>query len=407
VKLNKTTAQAWRSLRRYRLRTLLMMLGVVIGIASLAILASIGESTKQDTMRRFKNMLGTFDTVIVRPGGGRSRGMPTLVTVPPTLRFDDAKAIATQLPQIKAVAEVQNAFDIDVKYRDRGASPAIFGVSPNWLTLRGEDVADGAFFHDDQNTSLARVAVIGTDVRKELFADEDPLGKTLRVADVPFEVIGTLKSRGAGPAGASLDNIVLIPVNTAARRLFNRAFLTMLVAQIKDPEQSTEGVAAVTALLRERHHIRPPALDDFTVTSPAATMAQVLRAGSTLRRILTGVAVMALLISGIVIMSLMSISVSERRNEIGVRRSVGAARSDIIMQFLSEAVLVATAGGFAGLVLGWGGLELVTSMRRLPRVLLWQPFVASIAVSLLVGVVFGIYPAWKASQTDPVKALRS
>jgi putative ABC transport system permease protein len=407
MKLNKTAAQALRSLRRYRLRTLLMMLGVVIGIASLAILASIGESTKQDTMRRFKNMLGTFDTVIVRPGGGRSRGMPTLVTVPPTLRFDDGKAIATQLPQIKAVAEVQNAFDIDVKYRDRSASPAIFGVSPIWLTLRGEDVADGAFFNDDQNRSLARVAVIGADVRKELFADEDPLGKTLRLADVPFEVIGTLKSRGAGPAGASLDNIILIPVNTASRRLFNRDFLTMLVAQVKNPEQSTEGVAAVTALLRERHHIRPPALDDFTVTSPAATMAQVLRAGSTLTRILTGVAVMALLISGIVIMSLMSISVSERRNEIGVRRSVGAARTDIVMQFLSEAVLVATAGGLAGLVLGWGGLELVIGMRRLPRVLLWQPLAASIAVSLLVGIVFGIYPAWKASQTDPVKALRS
>jgi len=407
VKLKKTTAQALRSLRRYRLRTLLMMLGVFIGIASLAILASIGESTKQDTMRRFKNMLGTFDTVIVRPGGGRSRGMPTLVTVPPTLRFDDAKAIATQLPQIKAVAEVQNAFDIDVKYRDRSASPAIFGVSPNWLTLRGEDVADGAFFNDDQNTSLARVAVIGTDVRRDLFPDEDAIGKTLRVADVPFAVIGTLKSRGAGPAGASLDNIILIPVNTASRRLFNRDFLTMLVAQVKDPEQSTESVAAVTALLRERHHIRPPALDDFTVTSPAATMAQVVRAGSTLTRILTGVAAMALLISGIVIMSLMSISVSERSNEIGVRRSVGAARSDIVMQFLSEAVLVATAGGLAGLVLGWGGLELVTSMRRLPRVLLWQPFVASIALSLLVGIVFGIYPAWKASQTDPVKALRS
>jgi putative ABC transport system permease protein len=407
MKLNKTAAQAFRSLRRYRLRTLLMMAGVVIGIASLAILASIGESTKQDTMRRFKNMLGTFDTVIVRPGGGRSRGMPTLVTVPPTLRFDDAKAIVTQLPQIKAVAEVQNAFDIDVKYRDRSASPAIFGVSSNWLALRGEDVIDGVFFSEEQNTSLARVAVIGTEVRRDLFPDEDPLGKTLRVAGVPFEVIGTLKSRGAGPAGASLDNIVLIPVNTAARRLFNRDFLTMLVAQLKDPEQNTESVAAVTALLRERHQIRPPALDDFTVTSPAATLAQVLRAGSTLRRILTGVAVMALLISGIVIMSLMSISVSERRNEIGVRRSVGAARSDIIMQFLSEAMLVATAGGLAGVFLGWGGLELVTSMRGLPRVLLWQPFVTSIAVSLLVGIVFGIYPAWKASQTDPVKALRS
>ncbi len=406
MKLNKVAAQAVRSVRRYRLRTLLMMAGVVVGIASLAILTSIGESTKQDTMRRFKNMLGTFDTVIVRPGGGRSRGMPTLVTVPPTLRFEDAQAIATQLPQIKAVAEVQNAFDIDVKYRDRSASPAVFGVSPNWLALRGEDVADGAFFNLEQNDSLARVAVIGADVRKELFPDEDPLGKTLRVGDVPFQVIGLLKSRGAGPAGASLDNLILIPVNTASRRLFNRDFLTMLVAQVRNP-QSTEGVTAVTLLLRERHHIRPPALDDFTVTSPATTMAQVTRAGSTLTRILSGVAVMALLIGGIVIMSLMSISVSERRNEIGIRRSVGAARTDIILQFLSEAVLVATAGGMAGVTIGWGGLELVTRVRQLPHVLLWQPFAASLAMSFIVGAVFGIYPAWKASRTDPVNALRS
>jgi putative ABC transport system permease protein len=406
VKLTKVTAQAVRSLRRYRLRTLLMMIGVVVGIASLTTLAWIGESTKQDTMRRFKNMLGTFDTVIVRPGGGRSRGMPTLVTVPPTLRFDDAQAIATQLPQIRAVAEVQNAFDVDVKYRDRNTSPAVFGVSPNWLALRGEDVAEGAFFSDEQNNSLARVAVIGADVRKELFPDEDPLGKTLRVGDVPFQVIGLLKPRGAGPAGASLDNIILIPVNTASRRLFNRDFLTMVVAQVKDPE-SMEGVTAVTSLLRERHHLRPPALDDFTVTSPAATMAQVTRAGATLTRILTGVALMALLIGGIVIMSLMSISVSERRKEIGIRRSVGAARADIVLQFLSEAVLVATGGGVAGAILGLGGLELVTRVRQLPHVLLWQPFAASIATSLMVGLVFGIYPAWKASRADPIKALRS
>jgi putative ABC transport system permease protein len=204
-----------------------------------------------------------------------------------------------------------------------------------------------------------------------------------------------------------LDNIILIPINTASRRLFNRDFLTLLVAQVKDPSQGVESAAAVSSLLRERHHIRPPALDDFTVTSPAVTMAQVERAGSTLTRVLTGVAIMALLIGGIVIMSLMSISVSERRKEIGIRRSVGAARTDIILQFLSEAVLVAAAGGLAGVILGWGGLELVTRVRQLPRVLFWQPFAVSIAVSLVVGVVFGVYPAWKAAQTDPVKALRS
>ena len=407
MKVTKIAVQSVRSMRKFGLRTLLMMAGVVAGIASLATLTSIGESTKQDTMRRFKNMLGTFDTLIIRPGGGRSRGMPTLVTVPPTLRFDDAQAIATQLEQIKAVSEVQNAFDIGVKYRDHSTSPAIFGVSANWLALRGEEVAEGVFFGDEDNSSLSRLAVIGADVRKDLFPNEDPLGKTLRVADVPFQVIGLLKSRGAGPAGASLDNIILIPINTASRRLFNRDFLTLLVAQVKDPSQGVESAAAVSSLLRERHHIRPPALDDFTVTSPAVTMAQVERAGSTLTRVLTGVAIMALLIGGIVIMSLMSISVSERRKEIGIRRAVGAARTDIILQFLSEAVLVATAGGLAGVIFGWGGLELVTRVRQLPRVLLWQPFAVSIAVSLVVGVVFGVYPAWKAAQIDPVKALRS
>jgi putative ABC transport system permease protein len=399
--------QAVRSLRRYRLRSSLMMLGIVIGIASLAVLSSLGEATKRETMQRFKNMLGTFDAIIVRPGGGRTRGMPTLVNVPPTLRFDDAAAIASQVSEIKAVAEVQNAFDIDVKYRDRTASPAIFGVGPNWLELRGEDVADGAFFTQDQNAGLARVAVLGPDVRNQMFPDEDPLGKTIRIADVPFEVTGLLKSRGAGPAGATLDNVILVPINTASRRLFNRDYLTMLIAQVKDPERSNQATAEVAALLRQRHHIQPSALDDFTITNPAATMAQVTRAGTTLTKILTGVSAIALLIGGVVIMSLMSIAASERRKEIGVRRSVGAARPDVVQQFLFEAIFVSLAGGMAGVVLGWGGIELVTRLQKLPPILVWQPFAAAIVLSLAVGVIFGLYPAWKASKVDPIQALRS
>jgi len=407
MKAGKLLSQATRSMRRYRLRTLLMMLGIVVGIASLAVLTSIGEATKRETMQRFKNMIGTFDTIMVRPGGGRSRGMPTLVNVPPTLRFEDANAIASELPEIRAVAEMQTAFDVDVKYRDHAASPVVIGVSPNWLELRLEEVADGAFFTNEQNASLARAAVIGTDLRAALFPDEDPLGKTFRIADAPFQVIGVLKSRGAGPAGGSLDNLVLVPVNTAARRLFNRDFLTMLIAQVKDPDRSTEATDKVAALLRERHHIQPPALDDFTITNPAATMAQVSRAGSTLTKILTGVAIMALLIGGGVIMSLMSIAVSERRKEIGVRRAGGAARSDIVFQFLFEATFVALAGGIVGVVIGWGGMQLATRMQKLPPILVWRPFATAILLSLMIGLVFGIYPAWKASQIDPIQALRS
>lgn len=407
MKARKLVSQATRTMSRYRLRTILMILGIVVGIASLTVLSSIGEATKRETMQRFKNMLGTFDTIIVRPGGGRSRGMPTLVNVPPTLRFEDADAIAKDLPEIRAVAEMQTAFDVDIKYRDHAASPVVIGTTPNWLELRSEEVQEGVFYTEDQNTALARVAVIGTDVQAALFPDEDPLGKTFRVADVPFQVIGLLKSRGAGPAGGSLDNLVLIPVNTASRRLFNRDFLTMVIAQVKDPELGSEATGRVADLLRERHHIRPPALDDFTITNPAATMAQVSRAGSTLTKILTGVAAMALLIGGVVIMSLMSIAVSERRKEIGVRRSVGATSGDIVSQFLLEAALVALLGGIAGAALGWAGMELATRMQKLPQILVVRPFVAAILLSILVGVVFGIYPAWKASRLDPIQALRS
>ena len=384
-----------------------MMLGILIGIASLAILSSIGEATKRETMQRFKNMIGTSDTIIVRPGGGRSRGMPTVVNVPPTLRFEDAQAIATELPEIKAVAEVQNAFDLDIKYRDRTSSPAVFGVSPNWLALRSEEVADGAFFTAEQNEGLTRVAVLGLDVRNQLFPDEDPLGKTIRIADIPFQVIGLLKSRGAGPAGASLDNVILIPINTASRRLFNRDYLTMLLAQVKDPDHSNQATSRVAQLLRDRHHIRPPALDDFTMTNPAAVAAQVVRAGSTLTRILAGVSAMALLIGGVVIMGMMSISVAERRKEIGVRRAVGAARANVLQQFLLEAVFVALAGGIIGAGLGWGGMQLVTRLEQLPQILVWQPFAAAIGLSNAVGIVFGSYPAWRASRVDPIQALRS
>jgi putative ABC transport system permease protein len=400
--------QSLRSLRRYRLRSFFMMLGIVIGIASLAVLNSIGENTRRVTMQRFKNMLGTFDTIMVRPGGGKFRGMPTLVNVPPTLKFDDAAAIASQ-PEIKSVAEIQNAFDIDVKYRDRTASPAIFGVSPSWFGLRSDELETGSLFTDEQNTSLARVAVLGPDARRTLFADEDPIGKTIRIANVPFLVIGTLKPRGAGPAGGSLDNLIFLPVNTASRRLFNRDFLTMLIAQIKDKDenQSDQVTEKITQLLRERHHIRPPALDDFTVTNPRATMARVTRAGSTLSRILTGVAAMALLIGGIVIMGLMSIAVSERRKEIGVRRSVGATQRDILVQFLAECVLIAICGGVSGALLGWGGMELAAKIQKLPGVLVWQPFLLAIALSVIVGIGFGVYPAWRASKIDPIQALRS
>jgi putative ABC transport system permease protein len=383
-----------------------MMAGVTIGIASLMILSSIGESTRRETMKRFKNMLGTYDTVIIRPGSSKNRGMVSLTNVEPSLKFDDAGAIASQIPEIRQVAQLQNAFDIDVKYQNRSGTPAIFGVSSNWLELRGDEVAEGEFFSEDDCRSLSRVAILGADAQKQLFPDVDPIGKTIRIGDVPFVVRGVMVARGAGPAGGSLDNLIFIPVTTASKRLFNRDFLTMLIAQLKDPAQGQVAIDHIQTLLRGRHHIAQGALDDFNLTNPGAVMAQVNTLGSTLHKLLVVVAIAATGIGGIVIMSVTLIGVSERRTEIGVRRAVGASRNAILLQFLLEAVLLSFAGGILGILIGVGGTQIVARLQHLPFLLLPIAIFAASLLSIVLGLLFGVYPAWKASMTDPIDALR-
>jgi putative ABC transport system permease protein len=400
-------AMALRSLARNRLRSFFMMLGITIGIASLTALASVGEATKRETMRRFKNMLGTFDVVIVNPGGASTRGMPSVVTVPPVLDEADAQAIASEINGVSAVATMQFATDVEVKYRDRADSPSVIGVSPNWAEVRGEEVALGSGITDEDNATLARVAVIGEDLRQSLFQDEDPLGKQVRIGDVPFEVKGVLAARGVGPGGASMDNLLVIPVATASKRLFNRDYYTGMMAKLRDPAAADRAINDIRALLRERHGIVPPVEDDFTVTSPQAQVQRVVDVGSTLSRILIGVAIVATLIGGTVIMSLMLIAVSERRREIGVRRAVGARRRDILAQFLIEAVVVALAGGLLGILIGVGGTLAVTTLSNLPPTVLWPAVAGAALLAMVVGLVFGLQPAWRAANVDPIQALRS
>jgi len=399
-------ASILRTLRRNPWRGLLMMAGVAVGIASLTILTSIGESTRRETMKRFKNMLGTFDTVLIRPGSSKNRGMVSLTNVEPSLKFEDANAIAAELPEIRQVAEVQNAFDIDVKYRDRNSTPSIFGVSSNWLELRGDEVAQGAFFSEDDVRSLARVAVLGSDAQKQLFPGEDPVGKSIEIGNVPFVVRGVMVPRGAGPAGGSLDNLIFIPVTTASKRLFNRDFLTMLIAQLKDPTQGQVAVDRIASLLRSRHHIAPGALDDFNLSNPRAVMDQVTAMGSTIEKLLRIVAALATGIGGIVIMSITLIGVSERRKEIGVRRAVGASRTAILAQFLLEAVLLALGGGVTGVAIGVGGTQIVSQFQHLPFLIQPGAMLVAITLSIALGLLFGVYPALKAAGTNPIDALR-
>jgi putative ABC transport system permease protein len=385
---------------------MLMMLSVTIGIASLTILSSIGDATKSETLHRFKNMLGTFDTIIIRPGGAKSRGMVSLANIDPTLTVDDAVAIAEQ-PAIRQVAQVQNALDIDVKYRNKAESAAVFGVTANWPSLRGDQVSEGEFLDANDIAALSRVAVVGADVEAKLFPDDDPVGKTIRIGDVPFLVKGVLVPRGAGPTGASLDNVILIPVTTASKRLFNRDFLTMVIAQLKDPAASDAAITDLTALLRQRHHLAAGALDDFTVTSPRAVMAQITALGSTFETLLSIVAILATGIGGAVIMIVTLIGVSSRKSEIGLRRAAGAPRSAILIQFLGEATLLSLSGGLIGVAIGVSGTQVVSALQHLPFAIDVPAILIAVAVSLLTGLVFGVYPALRAANVDPIEALRA
>jgi len=398
---------ALRTLRRNPLRSLFMMLGVAVGIASLIAMASVGEATRQETLRQFKRMVGTFDTIIIQPGSAKTRGMPSLTSVEPTLRFEDATAIAAEIPNVRRVAREQSAFDIDVQSRDRTTTTSIWGVSEDWMEIRGDEVSVGRGISAEDVETLARIVVIGEDVRAALFPDQDPIGKTLRIGEVPFQVQGVLVPRGAGPGGSSLDSLILLPVSTASKRLFSRDYLTTITVQLEDPAQYAPAVAAVETLLRERHGIVPPVEDNFTVSNPRAAVEQVEEVDTTLSSVLAGIAVIATLIGGVVIMSLMLIAVSERRREIGVRRAVGATRADVLRQFLMEAALISALGGAAGVLLGVVVATAAAFNQQLPPAFLWGAMAGAVALATLVGLVFGLQPAWRAANVDPIQALRT
>jgi putative ABC transport system permease protein len=333
--------------------------------------------------------------------------MVSLTNVPPTLKFEDATAIAAELPEVSQVAMLQNAFDIDVKAGDRTDSTAVFGVSTSWLNIQGDEAVNGRLVTDQDVASRARVAVLGGDVAKELFPDTSPVGQPIQLAGVPFVVIGTLASRGAGPGGASLDDLILIPVTTAASRLFNRDYLTMLIAQLRDPEHSDDAVARITALLRQRHHLAPQALDDFSLSNPKAVATRVTQATSTLARLVWGSGLLVTAIGAAMVIGIMLSSVSERRSEIGLRRAIGATRGDILSQFLLEALWASLAGGIVGIGLGSILAIALTRLQHLPTVgsgaFIGSAFMSAIAV----GILSGLYPAWKAARVDPVAALRA
>ncbi len=397
---------AARTLRRSKWRSIAMGLTLTIGVLAITLTVATGEGARKGVEKSFRSMLGAFDVLLIQPGGPAMRGMARPGSSVTTLTPDDIRAISTQVPNVRDASMAQTGFRATIDVAGKNGTTTLFGVTPNWFALRGDAFAAGMPFTNDDANSMARVAVVGSDIAR-IYYGGDAVGQHIRVSGSDFQIVGVLAPHGAGPGGASLDNVVDVPLETTRRRVFNRDNIELATLKLARPADWAATQAAVTTLLRERHGIRPPTLDDFQVTSPEALITRYAKVDSTLRRAFFWVGFLALAIGGVVVASLMFTAASTRRLEIGTRRAVGATHGDILAQFWMEAMMIASMAGLTGAVLGVALTQAGARMMRIPLAVSWPVTIGAMAITFGVGVLAGYFPARRAASESPASALRT
>ena len=397
--LGETIGTAWRSLTSNRLRTALTGLGMVIGVAAVVAVLAVGEGAKGSVEGRIRAMGSNL--LLVRPGSAQSGGVRGGSVQ--TLKLADADVLRT-LPGVAAVApEISGSGQI--RYLEHNRSGSVVGVTPDYLEVRALDVAMGLGFTELDLQQRARVAILGANVVKDLFPGDAPLGRRIQIRGIAFTVIGVLAEKG--DAGfSSPDDIVLVPLTTHQGVLFGQDALSALSVKVTDEKDADATQAAITQLLRLRHALPDKVDDDFQIRSQTEMLATLGAVTGTFTALLGSVAAVSLLVGGIGIMNIMLVSVRERTREIGVRMAVGARRRDILRQFLVESVVVSLAGGAVGLLLGYGVAYLIAKLGGWSTAVPTYAVVMSLSVSVAIGLVFGVGPARRAAQLDPVEALR-
>jgi putative ABC transport system permease protein len=397
--------EAWRAMGANRLRTLLTMLGMVIGVGAVVLMMAIGQGAQYAVAQTISSMGSNI--FVVLSGFTSTGGVRTGSGSAPTLNVSDANAIA-ELDGVDTVAPVHWG-SVQMVYGPNNWNAWVQGTTPAYLDARSWPIADGASFTDSDVRAATRVALIGRTVAQNLFGDENPVGKTFRIGQAPFTVLGVLAPKGQNLEGRDQDDLVVMPLTTAQRKVFGTPFQGS-VRQILVKASSAEAMPAVEksieALLRQRHRLRDSADNDFTLrnlTAVADTAAETTRVMSLL---LGAIASVSLLVGGIGIMNIMLVSVTERTREIGIRMAIGARERDILAQFLLEAIIISVIGCAIGLILGVGGALLVNQLAKMTVVVSGSSVLTAFAVAAGVGIFFGFYPARKAARLDPIEALR-
>lgn len=395
---------AYRALGRNKMRSTLTMLGIIIGVGAIIAMVGIGRGAETKLQEQIAS-LGT-NTLIVSAGSANRGGVRTGSEGVKRLTAADVQAIQQEVPSAIYTAPRVYYTRTQIVYGNQNWNTYIHGVNTEYFLLREWPLLAGEYFTASDIIGASRVALLGEQVAKFLFGTQDPIGRTIRIKNLPFRVIGVLAPKGQSPWGQDQDDVVFLPYTTVQKKLQRTSWLSAIHVKARTDRDVLRAREEIRALLRQRHRLQPWEDDDFTIRFLTETMATAQESSRVMTLLLGSIALICLIVGGIGIMNIMLVSVTERTREIGIRMAVGAQESDILLQFLIEAIVLSVIGGIIGIGVGIGSSWLISIFAEWPILISPEAILLAFCFSASVGILFGFYPARKAAQLEPIQALR-